>query len=67
IRLGRDAAQPVAFIENGTTPRERVILTTLAEVAAGQVEVSNPAVMIAGDVVHQRSQLIEATCSIAVA
>lgn len=67
IRLGRDAQQPVAFIENGTTPRERVILTTLAEVAAGQVEVSNPAVMIAGDVVHQRSQLIEVTCSFAVA
>jgi uroporphyrin-III C-methyltransferase len=60
IRLGRDAAQPVAFIENGTTPRERVVVTTLAEVAAGQVEVSNPAVMIAGDVVHQRSHLLDA-------
>jgi uroporphyrin-III C-methyltransferase len=58
IRLGRDASQPVAFIENGTTPRERVVVTTLAEVAAGQVEVSNPAVMIAGDVVHQRTCLL---------
>lgn len=61
IRLGRDASQPAAFIENGTTPRERVIVTTLADIAAGLVEASNPAVMVAGEVVRQRSQLAEVT------
>src|SRR6266481_5521517 len=39
IRHGRSASQPVAFIENGTTPGERVIETTLSAVAAGQVDV----------------------------
>lgn len=65
IRLGRDAAQPVAFIENGTTPREHVVVTTLADIAAGLVEVSNPAVMVAGEVVRQRSKLVEFTCTFA--
>lgn len=67
IRLGRDAEQPVAFIENGTTPRERVIVTTLADVAAGLVEVTNPAVLVAGEVVRQRAQLLEITCNFAAA
>jgi len=65
IRLGRDASQPVAFIENGTTARERVVVTTLARVAAGLVDVSNPAVMVAGDVVHQRDHLVEVACTLA--
>ncbi|HNY41352.1 MAG TPA: hypothetical protein PKJ41_13205 [Bryobacteraceae bacterium] len=63
----RGAAQPVAFIGNGTTPRGRVVVTTLAEVAAGLVEVSNPAVMVAGDVVRQRSQLLDVARDVAAA
>ncbi|MBI5281915.1 MAG: uroporphyrinogen-III C-methyltransferase [Candidatus Solibacter usitatus] len=52
MRLGKDAGTPVAFIENGTTERERVVETTLGAVA--DVEVSAPAVMVVGEVVRLR-------------
>ncbi len=65
IGLGRDPNEPVAFIENGTTPRERVIVTTLEQVAAGQVEVSTPAVMVAGAVVQLRETLLDLASRIA--
>jgi siroheme synthase len=54
---GRAGDEPVAFIENGTTPRERVVVATLAEVAAGAVEVQAPAVMVIGRVVAMRERL----------
>ncbi len=57
IRQGRDASQPVAFVENGTTPGERVIETTLSAVAAGQIDVKSPAVFVIGDVVRLRRRL----------
>lgn len=57
IRAGRPASQPVAFIENGTTPEERVVEATLSEVAAGQVDVESPAIFMIGDVVRLRSRL----------
>jgi uroporphyrin-III C-methyltransferase len=60
IRAGREASQPVAFIENGSTPRERVIESTLSEVAAGSVEVSAPAVFVIGNVVRLRRRLTRA-------
>ncbi|MFZ0593800.1 MAG: uroporphyrinogen-III C-methyltransferase [Bryobacteraceae bacterium] len=57
IRCGRSPLQPVAFIENGTTPRERIVEATLSEVAAGRVEVNPPAVFIIGEVVRLRGRL----------
>jgi uroporphyrinogen III methyltransferase/synthase len=45
---GRDPATPVAVIERGTTPSERILRTTLAEV--GALEVEAPAVIVVGDV-----------------
>jgi uroporphyrin-III C-methyltransferase len=57
IAAGRNPNQPVAFVERGTTPRERVIESTLGEVARGSVEVHNPAVFIVGDVVRLRKGL----------
>ena len=57
IRHGRSASQPVAFIENGTTPGERVIEATLSAVAAGQVDVESPAVFVIGEVVRLRRRL----------
>ncbi len=39
IRAGRPASQPVAFVECGSTPRERVVESTLAAVAARTHEV----------------------------
>lgn len=57
IALGRPASQPVAFIERGSTDRERVVISTLAEVSRGQVDVASPAVCVVGEVVRLRSQL----------
>ncbi len=57
IDAGRDPRQPVAFIENGSTPEEHVIEAELGEVAAGLVEARNPAVFVIGEVVRLRSQL----------
>ena len=60
IAAGRRASEPVAFIENGSTPRERVVLADLNSVAAGRVEVRAPAVFVAGDVVRCRELLLPA-------
>lgn len=55
IAAGRDGTTPVAFVENGSTPRERVVVTNLNEAGACQVE--SPAVMVVGAVVQLRAQL----------
>ena len=60
IAAGRAGAGPVAFIENGSTPRERVVLSDLNSVAAGRVEVQAPAVFVSGDVVRCRELLLPA-------
>jgi len=57
IRAGREASQPVAFIENGSTPDERVVESTLGAVAAGSVDVNSPAVFVIGEVVRLRGRL----------
>ncbi len=51
IAAGRDAKQPTAFIERASTPNERRVYATLADVAEGMVEAEAPAVWIAGEVV----------------
>jgi uroporphyrin-III C-methyltransferase len=58
IEAGRSAEEPVAFIENGSTPRERVITATLGELANGRVEAEAPAVLVIGEVVRLREQLL---------
>jgi uroporphyrin-III C-methyltransferase len=50
IGAGRDPGEPAAFIERGTTPAARVQVTTLAEIAAGAVDVKPPAVFVVGKV-----------------
>jgi uroporphyrin-III C-methyltransferase len=57
IDAGRERAEPVAFVERGTTARENVVIATLQDVADGTVEVHNPAVFIVGRVVGLRRQL----------
>ncbi len=57
IAVGRRASEPVAFIEQGSLPDERVVEADLASVAEGKVEVGGPAVMIVGEVVRQRAKL----------
>jgi uroporphyrin-III C-methyltransferase len=54
IAQGRSESQPVAFIENASTPSERIVESTLAAVAARRVEVAAPAVMVIGEVVRFR-------------
>jgi siroheme synthase len=56
-QAGRPGSRPVAFTEYGSTPRERVVESTLAEVCAGGVEVNPPAVLIARNVVRLRERL----------
>lgn len=58
IEHGRAPDTPVAFIEDGTTPRERVVQATLGEVARGAVPVHAPAVMVIGECVRLRDSLI---------
>lgn len=63
IAGGRSAEEPVAFVENGTTERERVVVSTLAHVAQGLVEIHSPAVFIVGEVVNLRRTLKRETGS----
>lgn len=58
IDSGRPAHQPCAFIERGSTPRERIVITTLAQIADGSVEVESPAIWVCGDVVALREDLL---------
>ena len=55
LAAGRSPHQPVAFIENASTARERVIETTLSDMRSGRVDVASPAVIVIGDVVSYRS------------
>lgn len=59
IASGRPAATPVAFIESGWTPAQRVTVTTLDQAAetAAREQVRSPAVVVIGDVVALHAQL----------
>lgn len=57
IDSGRPASQACAFIERSSSPRERLVTTTLGSIAAGSVEVESPAIWICGDVVDHRESL----------
>jgi uroporphyrin-III C-methyltransferase len=63
MAAGRGAGEPVAFIERGSTPGQRIIVATLGEVAEGQVEVESPAVFVAGEVVRVRERLLDCACA----
>jgi uroporphyrin-III C-methyltransferase len=58
IALGRDKLEPCAFIERGSTPRERVVISSLNAVAHGETNVEAPAVWVIGHVVGVREQLM---------
>ena len=58
IEAGREASQACAFIERGSTPQERVLISSLQEVSDGLTEVSAPAVWVIGDVVKLRETLV---------
>ena len=56
---GRDAAEPVAFITDATTPRQRVAITTLAEAerTAAAIPSHAPTLIVIGPVVALRPLL----------
>ena len=57
IEAGREASQPCAFVERGSTPQERIVISSLQAVADGLTEVNSPAVWVIGDVVKLRETL----------
>lgn len=57
IRLGRPANQPVAFIQEATIGEQKVVLTSLTEVAECPPEIQSPAVMVIGEVANYHDQL----------
>jgi uroporphyrin-III C-methyltransferase len=54
---GRDGAEPVAFITEATTPRQRVMTTTLAQAEAVAADISRhaPTLIVVGPVVGLRT------------
>jgi len=69
VKRGRDAATPVAVITDGTTHEQRVLTSTLEAVAgeAAAAGVRPPAVVVVGDVVRLRDQLLPGFAAAAVA
>ncbi|WP_424767508.1 uroporphyrinogen-III C-methyltransferase [Paenibacillus sp. sgz302251] len=62
LKHGKPASTPVAVIERGTTSRQRTIVGTLADIhtLAATMKLSNPALIIIGEVVRIREQLLHA-------
>jgi uroporphyrin-III C-methyltransferase len=58
IDAGREASHACAFIERGSTPQERVVISSLQAVADGLTDVNAPAVWVIGDVVRLRETLL---------
>ncbi|URR36161.1 uroporphyrinogen-III C-methyltransferase [Thermosynechococcus sp. HN-54] len=57
---GRSPQTPLAFIESGTTPQQRVVVTTLERAIAtyDEAQIQTPALIVIGEVIHLRSQLM---------
>ena len=57
ITHGMRRDMPVALVENGTSPRQRVVSGTLGELEALAAQVASPSLMIIGSVVALRDTL----------
>jgi uroporphyrin-III C-methyltransferase/precorrin-2 dehydrogenase/sirohydrochlorin ferrochelatase len=57
VARGRPASTPVAVIESGTTPAERVTIGVLSDIADLAADAKPPAVIVVGDVVSLRATL----------
>jgi uroporphyrin-III C-methyltransferase len=59
LRAGREAATPVAVIENGTLPQERVVTGTILDIAekVRAAALQSPALVVVGEVVRLRESL----------
>jgi uroporphyrinogen III methyltransferase / synthase len=59
VASGRAASTPAAMISNATMPEQRVVVATLADIAAevARADIITPAILIVGDVVGLREQI----------
>jgi uroporphyrinogen III methyltransferase / synthase len=59
LASGRAPETPVAIVQWATTPRQRVVTGTLADIVAGAAEagIGSPAVVVVGEVVRLRERL----------
>jgi uroporphyrin-III C-methyltransferase/precorrin-2 dehydrogenase/sirohydrochlorin ferrochelatase len=59
LQAGRAASTPVAILENGTRPDQRVVTGTLAELAEliSKHQIQSPALLVIGEVVSLQQQL----------
>ena len=59
VAHGRSASQPAAAIQQGTTPNQRVVVGTLADIAerVEQAQLTSPVITVVGDVVALREHL----------
>lgn len=57
------AEMPVAIIQEGTTEREKIGIGTIATIAVNveEQQLTNPAIIVIGEVVHHRTRLLELT------
>ncbi|MBV8834643.1 MAG: uroporphyrinogen-III C-methyltransferase [Acidobacteriaceae bacterium] len=60
IRGGRRPEEPVAFVQRGTTASEAVLEATLEDIATDRTHPQRPAILVVGEVVRLRQQLISA-------
>jgi uroporphyrin-III C-methyltransferase len=54
---GRRPDEPVAVVSKGTTPSQRVVVSTLGNVAGAAGEIETPAIIVVGEVVRLRPEL----------
>jgi uroporphyrin-III C-methyltransferase/precorrin-2 dehydrogenase/sirohydrochlorin ferrochelatase len=54
VRGGRDELTPLAVVQNGTLPTQRIVVSTLRDAARDAAELQSPAVVVVGDVVGLR-------------
>lgn len=61
IKHGKDIQTPIALIENGTTFNQRTVTGTLENIdkLAAAMKINNPALIIIGEVVRMREQLLQ--------
>ena len=59
IEAGRNGAEPAAVVERGTTPAQRTVTTTLADLpeAVARADVKPPAVVLTGQVAARRETI----------
>jgi len=57
LERGMSAGMPAAVIEQGTTPQQRVVTGSLADILEKSLEIQPPATIVIGEVVRMRQQI----------